>query len=74
VITSNEKYPLGPKIATIETPSFYCLIATIQGGISITSSIRFVDFAEGFTGRRLVAQLHYPGVAMLVYSSRLFAP
>jgi hypothetical protein len=59
MITSNTKYPLGGKVATVETPSFCCMISTAKEGIFQKQSVMFSDVSQGMQSRRHVAKLLY---------------
>jgi hypothetical protein len=57
MITSNTKYPFGGKVATIETPSFNCMVSTAKEGLLKKQSMMFSEFSGGMSSRRHVAKL-----------------
>ncbi|OGW37446.1 MAG: hypothetical protein A2Y97_00040 [Nitrospirae bacterium RBG_13_39_12] len=59
MITSNTCYPFGGKVATVETPSFKCMISTAKEGVFKKQSVVFLDINMGMANRRPVAKLHY---------------
>ena len=59
MITSNTKYAFGGKVATVETPSFCCMISTAKEGIFKRQSVMFSDFSEGMQNRKHIAKLVY---------------
>ena len=62
MITSNKNYPFGGKVATVETPSFRCMVSTAKEGIFKKQSVMFCDFTTGMESRRHVAKLLYNDV------------
>jgi len=62
MITSNKNYPFGGKVATVETPSFRCMVSTAKEGIFKKQSVMFTDFTSGMESRRHVAKLLYNNV------------
>ena len=59
MITSNTKYCFGGKVATVETPSFCCMISTAKEGLFKKQSVMFSDITKGMGRRQHVAKLHY---------------
>jgi hypothetical protein len=59
MITSNTCYPFGGKVATVETPSFNCMISTAKEGIFQKQSVVFFDISAGMDNREPVAKLIY---------------
>jgi hypothetical protein len=59
MITSNTQYLFGGKVATVETPSFCCMISTAKEGIFRKQSVMFSDVSEGMQRRSHVAKLLY---------------
>jgi hypothetical protein len=62
MITSNTRYPFGGKVATVETPSFNCMISTAKEGVFQKQSVVFFDINAGMDNRRPVAKLIYNNV------------
>ena len=62
MITSNTFYPFGGKVATLETPSFICMVSTAKEGFFQKQSVRISDCANGMSTRRVVAKLLYNSV------------
>lgn len=62
MITSNTRYPFGGKVATVETPSFNCMISTAKEGIFQKQSVVFFDISAGMDNRRSVAKLIYNNI------------
>ncbi len=59
MITSNTKYRFGGKVATVETPSFCCMISTAKEGLFKKQSVMFSDITNGMARRQHVAKLLY---------------
>lgn len=62
MITSNTRHHFGAKAATVETPSFSCLISTAKEGLFKKQSIIFFDFSAGMASRRPVAKLLFSDI------------
>lgn len=59
MISSNIRYPFGRKAATVETPSFNCMIKTAKEGLFAKASVMFTVFGSGSVSRRHVARLQF---------------
>jgi hypothetical protein len=59
MITSNTKYRFGGKVATVETPSFCCMISTAKEGLFKKQSVMFSDITKGMERRQHIAKLIY---------------